>query len=72
LNIREKFEELSFLIKENNFDVFAGCETWLNAEHISSDSFVIPGCNQIIRLDREGRMGGVKLTVLNSFGLNFE
>jgi hypothetical protein len=37
LNIREKFEELSFLIKENNFDVFAVCETWLNAEHISSD-----------------------------------
>ena len=57
LNIREKFEELSFLIKENNFDVFAVCETWLN-EHIPSDSFVIPGYNQIIRLDREGRMGG--------------
>ena len=57
LNIREKFEEISFLIKENNFDIFAVSETWLN-EHISSECFSIPGYNQIIRLDREGRQGG--------------
>ena len=57
LNIREKFEEISYLIKENNFDIFAVSETWLN-EHISSECFSIPGYNQIIRLDREGRQGG--------------
>lgn len=57
LNIREKFEEISFLIRENNFDIFAVCETWLN-ERISSECFSIPGYNPIIRLDREGRLGG--------------
>ena len=57
LNIREKFEEISFLIKENNFDIFVVSETWLN-EHISSECFAIPGYNQIIRLDRGGRQGG--------------
>ena len=54
---RDKFEEISSLVSENNFDIFAITETWLN-EHISSDSFAIPGYSTIIRRDRVGRMGG--------------
>lgn len=57
MNIREKFKEISFLIKDRNFDIFALTETWLN-ERISSDSFVNPVCNQLIRFDRECRAGG--------------
>ncbi len=36
LNSSDKFEEISYLIRENDFDIFAITETWLN-EHISSD-----------------------------------
>lgn len=56
LNVgRDKFEEISSLVSENNFDIFAITETWLN-EHISSDSFAIPGYSTIIRRDR-GKIG---------------
>jgi exonuclease III len=57
LNSSDKFEEISYLIRENDFDIFAITETWLN-EHISSDCLAISGYNNIIRLDREGRIGG--------------
>jgi hypothetical protein len=53
----DKLEEISSLFSENNFDIFVITETWLN-EHISSDSFAIPGYSTIIRRDREGRLGG--------------
>ena len=49
LNIRDKFDEISFLIRENNFDVFAVSETWLH-ERISGEFLSVPGYNPIIRL----------------------
>jgi hypothetical protein len=57
LNNEDKFDELAILVKENNFHIFALTETWLN-NSINSDSFHITGYNPIIRLDREGRIGG--------------
>ena len=57
LNNEDKFNELSFIVKDYNFHIFALTETWLN-NNISSDNFKIPGFNPIIRLDREGRVGG--------------
>lgn len=57
LNIRDKFDEISFLIRENNFDVFAVSETWLH-ERISGEFLSVPGYNPIIRLDRGDRLGG--------------
>ena len=65
LNVgRDKFEEISSLVSENNFDIFAITETWLN-EHISSDSFAIPGYSIIIRLiEWEG--GGVAIYTSDS------
>jgi hypothetical protein len=30
LNNEDKFDELSILVKENNFHIFAFTETWLN------------------------------------------
>ena len=57
LNRDDKFDEISELVKENGFDVFAVTETWLN-DRVSSDCLQIPGYNPIIRLDRRQRMGG--------------
>ena len=57
LNRDDKFDEISDLVKENGFDVFAVTETWLN-DRVSSDSLQITGYNPIIRLDRYQRVGG--------------
>lgn len=57
LNRDDKFDEISDLVKENGFDVFAVTETWLN-NRVSSDSLQITGYNPIIRLDRYQRVGG--------------
>ena len=57
LNGDDKFDEISELVKENGFDVFAVTETWPN-DRVSSDYLQIPGYNPIIRLDRNQRMGG--------------
>ena len=57
LNIREKFEELSSIILDQDFHIVALSETSFN-ERISSDKFTIPGYNSILRLDRLGRIGG--------------
>ena len=57
LNNQDKFDELSLIIKDNNFHVFAVSETWLN-NNISSENFNILGYNSIMRLDRIGRTGG--------------
>ena len=51
---RDKFEEISSLVSENNFDIFWITETWLN-EHFSSDFFAIPGYGQIIRYNYSTR-----------------
>jgi hypothetical protein len=60
LNIREKFEELSSIILDQDFHIVALSEMLLN-ERISSDKFTIPGYNSILRLDRLGRIGVVLL-----------
>ena len=57
LNRDDKFDEISELVKENGFDVFAVTETWLN-DRVPNDCLQIPGYNPIIRLDRHQRMGG--------------
>ena len=57
LNNDDKFDELSFLLKENNFHIFALTETWLK-NRISSENFRISGYNPIIRLGRKGKLGG--------------
>ena len=57
MNRDDKFDEISQLVKENEFDVFAVTETWLN-DRVSSDCLQIQGYNPIIRLDRHQRMGG--------------
>ena len=44
LNGDDKFDEMSELVKENGFDVFAVTETWLN-DRVSSDCLQIPGYN---------------------------
>ena len=57
LNRNDKFDEISDLVKENGFDVFAVTETWLN-DRVSTYCLQIPGYNPIIRLDSHQRMGG--------------
>ena len=57
LNAADKFEEISLLVRGNEFDVFAVTETWLN-DRVSSDCLQIPGYNPIIRLHRHYSMGG--------------
>ena len=56
LNAADKFEEISLLVRGNEFDVFAVTETWLN-DRVSSDCLQIAGYNPIIRLHRHDRMG---------------
>ena len=57
LNVGDKFEEISLLVRDDEFDVFAVTETWLN-NRVCSDCLQISGYNPIIRLDRHNRMGG--------------
>ena len=57
LNVGDKFQEISLLVRGNEFDVFAVPETWLN-DRVSSDCLQIAGHNPIIRLHRHNRMGG--------------
>ena len=47
LSRNDKFDEISELVKENGFDVFAVTETWLN-DRVSTDCLQIPGYNPII------------------------
>ena len=66
LNVGDKFEEISLLVKGNEFDVFSVTETWLN-DRVSSDCLQITGYNPIIRLHRHNRMvGGVALFAVNT------
>ena len=51
LNVGDKFEEISLLVRDDEFDVFAVTETWLN-NRVCSDCLQIAGYNPIIRLDR--------------------
>ena len=49
------------MMTENEFDVFAVTETWLNiivSHRIYSDCWQISGYSPTIRLDRHDRMGG--------------
>ena len=70
MNGDDKFDEISELVKENGFDVFAVTETWLN-DRVSSDCLQIPGYNPIIRRDRNQRMGGgVAFFTANSLVVN--
>ena len=57
MNRDDKLDQISKLVKENWFDVFALTETWFN-DRVSIDCLQIPGYNPIIRLDRHQRMGG--------------
>ena len=57
LNRDDKLDQISKLVKENWFDVFAVTETWFN-DRVSIGCLQIPGYNPIIRLDRHQRMGG--------------
>ena len=57
LNVGDQFEEISLLVRVNEFDVFAVTETWLN-DRVSSDCLQIAGYNPIIRLHRHYSMGG--------------
>ena len=57
MNRHDRFDELSLIIKDNNFHIFAISETWL-INNISSENFYISGYNPIMRLDRIGRTGG--------------
>ena len=57
LNVGDKFEEISLLVRDDEFDVFAVTETWLN-NRVCSDCLQIAGYNPIIRLDRHDRIGG--------------
>ena len=63
LNNQDKFDELSLIIKDNNFHV------WLN-NNISSENFNISGYNSIMRLDRiGGTCGGIALFSIDSLVL---
>ena len=68
LNVEDKFDEISTLVLDQNLDIFAVSETWLN-HSIASDSLSIDGFSQIYRLDRcDGRRaGGVALYISSSF-----
>ena len=57
LNRDDKFDEISELVKENGFDVFAVTETWFN-DRVSSDCLQIPGYGPMIWLDRQQTVGG--------------
>ena len=57
LNNQDKFDELSLIIKDNNFHIFAISETWLSND-ISNDNFNIVRYNSIMHLDRSHRTGG--------------
>ena len=60
-NVIEKFEEITSIMLNENFNIFALSETWLNAS-IPNYFFDIPGFCPLIRLDRSDgrRAGGVK------------
>ena len=42
MNAGDKFEEISLLVRGNEFDAFAVTETWLN-DRVSSDCLQITG-----------------------------
>ena len=67
-NVTEKFEEITSIILNENFSIFALSETWLNAS-IPNHLFDIPGFRPLIRLDRSDgrRAGGVAMYVLSEF-----
>lgn len=71
LNIRSiltGFEQFREFIISENFDFFAVTETWLNAG-INNEICAIPSYN-FIRLDREGRGGGLGIYV--KVGIKFK
>jgi len=71
LNVRsllagDKLDEISYIIRDKNFSIFALTETWLN-NSIPNNSLIFEGYSSIFRLDRHGRIGGgVALYISNS------
>ena len=67
-NVIEKFSEINSIILNENFNIFALSETWLNAS-IPNRLFDIPGFHPLIRLGRsDGRRAeGVALYVSSEF-----
>ena len=62
------FEEITSIILNENFNIFAFSETWLNAS-IPNQWFDIPGFCPLTRLDRsDGRCaGGMAMYVSSQF-----
>ena len=67
INARSLGDEISSLVLNEKFDIFAVSETWLNSG-ITSNQLHIPGFSQLFRLDRHDgrRAGGVALYTLCS------
>lgn len=58
LNMEDKFDEISSIVLDRKFDIFAVSETWLGTS-ILSETLDIPGFGPMFRLDRQdGRRGG--------------
>ena len=68
LNMVQKFEEIASIILNEDLNIFALSETWLNSP-IPSDLFHIPGYCPLFRLDRSDgrRAGDVGLYVSSEF-----
>lgn len=62
------FDSLKNYICSEDFSIFAVSETWLN-ENIDTNIFLIPNY-RFIRMDREGRGGGIGLFIKNSMNYN--
>lgn len=68
LNVEDKFNEITSLVLEQQLDIFAVSETWLN-QGVASDLLFIPGFSPMFRLDRSDgrRAGGVALYTSSIF-----
>lgn len=71
LNIESKFEEISSLVLDHKFYIFAVSETWLN-QSISNDVLSIPAFSPLFWRDRNDgrRAGGVALYIASSVAAN--
>ena len=71
LNNEDKFDEISVVIKNYNFDIFAVSETWLNS-HTLQRAIAITGYGPPLRRDRSSnqRGGGVALYCSDSIVVN--
>ena len=71
LNNEDKFDEISVLIKNYNFDIFAVSETWVNS-HILQRAIATTGYGPPLRQDRSSNQqgGGVALYCSDSIVVN--